>query len=361
MVYLVTQDSTGPAGVSPTSSLSCYEQIHFYRLPQSVKMDSFRAKIENSMAFHVNPQATPVSMFVMESTHVKKDLTEACSVKQELASTNVMEKRIASAREESEKRAQALYNKAMSGEITCTEAWHSLPAPVPNVESRGYYPETHYIIQYQFLNNVEAVQLRSGVEKEWRDAMRAREAIQSAIPQIHDQKVKEMKTAVETTRKTFDSYAIATADRKAHLDELRIQLAAYESAYQTCLKDFESAKQSKEIAEATHLDYTSKSAAMMRVAHEDGEAVLNRLGKYEMDNLARQKAETEEWTRMWDEHNAEVFRARDREAQEREAQYAKMKRASYIQEIAKRRLEKDYELQLESEILEAMRQMRGEK
>jgi hypothetical protein len=266
--------------------------------------------------------------------------------------------RIAEVKAESERRAKVLFNKAMLGEITCTEAWHSLPAPAPIVDARGYGSETHYTLQYQFLDVAEVKRIRIGMDQEWSNAMAARDTIQVAVPRLHESKIQEMTTAVETTRKTADLYAIGAAQRKTQIDELRRQLAEYENAYETHMQEFESVKRATELAESTHWDYTSKSAAMMRVAKEEGEVVLNRLGKYRDDNVARQKAETEEWNRLWEEHDAELFRARGQEAQDRVEIQVRKERAARIQEIARRRLEEDRELEAGVEVAAAMRDLR---
>lgn len=258
--------------------------------------------------------------------------------------------RIAEVKAESETRAQTLLAKARKGEITWTEAWYSLPGPEPivqvhNLGGMGPRPQLSYQVQYPFLSADDAARMKAQMEEEFYAAMAARDAAQQAIPANHEKTSQELKTAMETARKMFDSATAGVSYRKAQVDELRAKLAAYEAAYATELQNFETAKQEKERAEAAHLDYTSKASALMQVARAESEVVLDRFGKYRDGNAARIKAETEAWNGLWKAQESAMFEDRGRVA-EAQVQVARQRALqARIEEEARRRLQVDAEFE----------------
>ena len=269
--------------------------------------------------------------------------------------------RIAETKTRAEARAQELYNKALRGEISYTEAWYSLPGPVPNVQvinlgGMGPRPQMTYNVQYPFLSDDDASRLKAHAEREFREAMDARDSAQQVIPLDHNRKTHELKDAVEKTRSAFDSRAAGLAQRKAQVEELRANLAAYEAAYEREAQEFETAKREKERAEAAHLDYTSKASALMQVAKAETEVVLNRFAKYRDDNVARQQAETEEWLNLWKGVQSAVFNERGSKAEACVAAARRSAMDARIEQEVQRRL-KDAEF--EAAVAARLRALQG--
>ena len=265
--------------------------------------------------------------------------------------------RIAEVKLESETKAQTLLARARNGEITYTEAWYSLPGPAPIVEERGYYPETSYIVQYQFLDGSDASQLKAGMAREFHEAVKVQTAILTAIPQGHEQTAQDLKTTMETSRRVFDGETVGHAQRKSRVEELRATLAACEAAYEAGLQRFEAAKQEKDRAEVAHVDYTSKASALMQVATEDAKAPLNQLAKHRDGNVARQQEETDAWMKLWKDMETARFNARGLDAQSQVERDRQTQIAARIEEEARRRLRVDAEF--ESAVAARLQQIRS--
>ena len=266
--------------------------------------------------------------------------------------------RIAEVKLESETKAQTLLARARHGEITYTEAWYSLPGPEPIVEARGYYPETHYIVQYPFLEAGDAASLKSHAEREFHEAVKVQTAILTAIPQGHEQTAQELKTAMETSRRVFDGETVGHAQRKSRVEELRATLAACEAAYEAGLQRFEAAKQKKDSAEAAHVDYTSKASALMQVATEDAKAPLMQLDRHRDANVARQQEEADAGTKLWKGKEGAVFDQQGLLAQTRVERQRQAQITARIEEEARRRLRVDAEF--ESAVAARLQQIRNQ-
>ena len=269
--------------------------------------------------------------------------------------------RIAETKARSESRAQELLGKADRGEMSYTEAWHSLPGPVPIVEVQthggmGPRPQLSYIIQYPFLSKEDAVRVKTHAEREWQEAMDARESNQRGIPYNHEQRKDALTKAVESTRKAFDGHLIGFVSRKSQLEELRANLAACEKAYVIQQREFEEAKQAKEHAELAHLDYTSKADAIVRVAMEETESVLNRFGKYRDDNVERQRREHDEWMTLWNTTGWTDFDERGRAAEARIELTRAQERETRIENEIQRRSK---DLEFEAAVTARLRARQG--
>lgn len=258
--------------------------------------------------------------------------------------------RIAEVKKESEARARELISKAGRGEITWTEAWYSLPGPEPIVQEQlvgysGSLGVMHYVVQYPFLSNGDAAAIKKRMEEEFRAAMTARDTAMSAIPTRHESTSQELKTSMETARKTFDVAVIGVASRQAQVDELRAKLAAYEKAYETELRGFEEAKREKDRTEAAHLDYTSKASALMQVAKAESEVAIDGLAKHRDGNAARIKTETEAWYGLWKARETNAFEERGRAAEAQVQAARERALQTRIEEEARRRLNVDAEFE----------------
>lgn len=258
--------------------------------------------------------------------------------------------RIAEFKADSEMKAQSLFNRACRGDITYTEAWYSLPGPTPTVQHQNLggmssFPQINYIVQYPFLSSTDAAILKTGTEREFREAMDTRSAAQQVIPTNHAQKSQELKKAVDSSREAFDLVTTSIVHRKSRVEELRAKLAAYEADYEKGLREIERSKQEKDTAEYAYLDYTSKASAIMQLAQAESDVIINRLAKHRDSNVARQQEETNVWMQLWKDKEGAVFDDRARVAQARIAVVRVDALTARIEAEARRRLTVDAEFE----------------
>lgn len=195
--------------------------------------------------------------------------------------------------------AQSLNRAAINGEITFTEAWYSLPAPTPHVNSEFIASTMIHKVTYPHLPDGVATAMKTRMDQEFVEAMTQREHVYNQSRMTTENRERELKDSVENTRKAYDSSVIYPNDLKNRIEVMREQLIALERAYENAKKEMERARESKERAEKEQVEYMSAKHSREMEDKATAEARINTLAGFRDKGVVAQKKENDEWHSLW--------------------------------------------------------------
>lgn len=250
-----------------------------------------------------------------------------------------------------EKTAKDLYNSAINGDITYTEAWTSLPGPSPQVSSNRIAHTTFYNVTYRFLSNQEATTLYERSQGELASAISRKEKAYTQSKQNEIQQEQTLKGKVETSRKKFDEYAANNIRLETKIEELREQLQNWEKAYKKNVIDLENAKQEKESAEKEQYEYLQSTTTRRKNEQVESEAELKLLHTRRNEGEENQKRQTDAYNKLWEGKQHAIKKEKEQEEETKRIAYLmrmkeiqQQQRIHQIEEEAKRRI-KDAEFE----------------
>ncbi len=159
----------------------------------------------------------------------------------------------------SQKLARELYNAAMEGTITFTQAWYGLPGPAPIVGSTKIANWVTYNVDYKYLTKEEASYLKQKEEEEYKAKCLKRDQT-LAIEQRKDTLYEEdMMEKLKSASELYEGLEEYLKKAKEHIDNLRNELRQHEEAYARTEQVYLNTKKEKEELESTIKSYTSSS------------------------------------------------------------------------------------------------------
>jgi hypothetical protein len=159
----------------------------------------------------------------------------------------------------SQKLARELYNAAMDGTITFTQAWYGLPGPAPIVGSTKIANWVTYNVDYKYLTKEEASYLKQKEEEEYKEKCLKRDqtlAIEKRKDILYEEEMMNRFKSASDLNEGLEEYL---KKEKEHIDDLRNELQKHEEAYARTEQVYLNTKKEKEELENTIKSHTNYS------------------------------------------------------------------------------------------------------
>ena len=242
--------------------------------------------------------------------------------------------------------AKTLYEKCIRGEITYTEAWNSLPGPVPRV---GYpYPSTNaYIprVDYQHLTPEEATRIFQGKEEERKqEEFRIDKQLQ-VLRKTESEKPTELEREIETARKQYDSAQGQMRHMQSLIEEEEEKLLRLKRGLEQAQTEFNNAKETKDRLESTKEEILANLKQTRKEAEDE-------LRKYHetWHKISQSCQERQEKDMMYIKMLYSRLTQAENDAKEYNAKIQSEKMAETLRRMKQEKEQKELERRIEEEV-----------
>ena len=186
-------------------------------------------------------------------------------------------------------KAEELYNAAVQGKISYTEAWYNLPAPAPIVGMTKIANWVNYNIDYKYLSDFKICHLKKNEEEEYQKAL---DHI-SYIVKIEQKKDEDYKTELKERMKgiynTYEGLTEYVRKAEQEIEKIKHTLKLHEDAYTNTMQALQRVIEEKEQLENSSKAYKDSESERQANMLKEARSKIDEYNRIRDEGLRRQQ------------------------------------------------------------------------